>query len=184
MENKKGQWKTHKKLKIIINQNQNTLKILSIFHFLISFIGIYTTNAQTPNPEFQKTVDSLNFIIKENHLAYYINNKKHGEFITKISATEQGIISFTDSIPSVAEPKISDKKRPVLVSDCCPQKNSRKLDLFDIENWEYAYPYLNIKSKNNEIYARFIGFKKLDLEKLKEQFKKLKTLCKKEIINN
>lgn len=180
MGNKKEKWKTHKKLKIIINQNQNTLKTLSAFHFLISFIGIYTINAQTPNPEFQKTVDSLNFIIKENHLAYYINNKKHGEFIIKISATEQGVVSFTDSIP---KSEMTGKK-PDLVSDCCPQKNSRKLDLFDIENWEYAYPYLNIKSKNNEVYARFIGFKKLDLEKLKEQFEKLKTLCKKEIINN
>lgn len=160
-----------------MNKKQLYIIILVNLFFVFGF-------TQTPKSEFHKTVDSLNVIIKENHLAYFINNKKHGEFIIKISATEQGIISFTDSIPRVAEPKISDKKRPVLVSDCCPQKNSRKLDLFAIKNWEFSYPYLDIRDKNNETYARFIGFKKLDLEMLKEQFEKLKTLCKKEINNN
>ena len=147
-------------------------------HILI-FTNLFFTFgfAQTPKLEFHKTVDSINVLIKTNRLAYYINNKKHGEFIIKISATEQGIVSFTDSIPSVPEPEISVKKRQVLISDCCPQKNSRKLDLFAIKNWEFAYPYLDIRDKNNETYARFIGFKKLDLEKLKD-------LCKKEIINN
>lgn len=148
--------------------------------FIITNVFFTFGFAQTPNSEFLKTVDSLNVIIKENQLAYYINNKKHGEFIIEISVTEQGIVSFTDSIP---KSEIT-AKNPDLVSDCCPQKNSRKLDLFAIENWEILFPYANLKDKNNEIQARFIGFKKIDLEKLKEQFEKLKNLCKKEIINN
>jgi hypothetical protein len=140
--------------------------------------------AQTSNPEFQKTVDSINIIIKANPLAYYSPNKQYSEHIIRISATQHGMISFTDSI---TKPEIDTlvnydknaKKRPVLIPDCCPPLNSRTLDLFVIKNWGILYPYLYLKDANNESFAKFLGFQKPDLEKLKEQFEKLTTLCKK-----
>jgi hypothetical protein len=137
---------------------------------------------QTPKPEFQKTVDSINAIIKANKLAYYINKKQYDGYISKISVTKQGIVSFTDSIPKpeiTAIPTNATRKLE-LISDCCPRKNSRTLNLFEIKEWDIHFPYAYLKNKNNETFAKFLGFKKLDLGKLKEQFEKLRTLCKKE----
>ncbi len=147
-------------------------------------IGIVSTNAQTPKSEFHKTIGNINSILKANHLAYYMSNKQYDAYIAKISATKQGIVSFTDSIPSIPEPEILAKKRPVLISDCCPRKNSRTLDLFAVKKWEIRFPYAYLKDKNNETFAKFFGFKKLDLDKLKEQFDKLNTLCKTKKLNN
>ncbi len=158
------------------------MKKLSLFY---SILCISTTTAQTPNPEFQKTVDSINAIIKANPLAYYMaNNQGYGHF-TKISATQQGIISFTDSIPTPeSKPiEITEKKvvtKPVLVSDCCSQKKTRTLNLFAVNNWEMHYFYAELKDKNNETLVKFLGFKIPNMDLLKEQFDRLTTLCKKE----
>lgn len=157
-------------------------KKLYIFIFL-SLFSDYGF-AQSPNPSFQKTVDSINTIIKANPLAYYsANNQGYGHF-TKISATQQGIISFTDSIPKTENKpiEISEKNghtKPVLVSDCCPQKKTRTLDLFAINNWEMRYFYAELKDKNNEKFAQFVGFKRPYMDLLKEQLDKLTTLCRK-----
>jgi hypothetical protein len=127
-------------------------------------------------------VDSINAIIKANKLAYYINKNQYDGYITKISITEQGIIHFTDSIPKpeiTAIPSTTTRKRE-LISDCCPRKNSRTLDLFSIKEWDIRFPYINLKDKNEETFAKFLGFRKPDLEKLKEQFEKLTVLCKNE----
>lgn len=160
-------------------------KQFKFYWLLISFIGIVSINAQTSKSEFQKTVDSINAIINANKLAYYISDKQHSEHITRINATQQGMINFTDSIP---KPEIDTlvnydknaKKRPVLIPDCCPPKNSRTLDLFAINRWDIYFPYAYLKDKDSETLAKFLGFKKLDLYKLKEQFDKLTVLCKKE----
>ncbi|WP_139256895.1 hypothetical protein [Flavobacterium granuli] len=151
-------------------------KQFTFYWFLL--IGIASTNAQSPKSDFHKTVDNINAIIKANPLAYYISNKQYDGHITKINASEQGILSFTDSIP---EPEITTEvpQKTMLISDCCPRKNSRTLDLFAIKKWDIHFPYADLKDKNNEIYGRFIGLKKTDLEKLREQFNKLTTLCKK-----
>lgn len=143
-------------------------------------IGIVSINAQTPKSEFHKTVDSINIIIKSNHLAYYINKNQYSEYITKISATEQGIVHFTDSVPKPEIPAITTK--PELISDCCPRKNSRTLDLFALKKWDIYFPYAYLKDENNETFAKFLGFRKPDLNKLKEQFEKLMKLCIKEKI--
>lgn len=152
---------------------------------LFVLFGTLITTAQTPNPAFQKTVDSINAIIKSNKLAYYIPNQQYSEHIIRISATQLGMISLTDSI---TKPEIDTlinydknaKKRPVLIPDCCPPKNSRTLDLFSIKEWKINFPYLYLKDENNENIGKFLGFKKPDLEQLKEQLDKLTTLCKKE----
>jgi hypothetical protein len=156
-------------------------------HHILTITTLFFTFgfAQTPNPEFQKTVDSINVIIKANPLAYYsAKNQGFGHF-TKISATQQGIISFTDSIPKIENKQIeiSEKKghtKPVLVSDCCPPKKTRTLDLFAINNWEIRYFYAELKDKNNQTFAQFVGFKRLYMDLLKEQLDKLTTLCRKE----
>jgi hypothetical protein len=156
------------------------------FHLLI-FLNLFFTLgfAQTPKSEFNKTVDSINVIIKANSLAYYsANNQGFGHF-TKISATQQGIISFTDSISKTENKpiEISEKKehtKPVLVSDCCPQKKTRTLDLFAINNWDIHHFYAELKDKNNMKFAQFVGFKRPYMDLLKEQLDKLTTLCKKE----
>lgn len=161
------------------------MKKLITIHFLISLISIVSINAQTHNSEFQKTVDSINVIIKANPLAYYsAKNQGFGHF-TKISATQHGIISFTDSIPKTENKSIemSEKEghtKPVLVSDCCPQKKTRTLDLFAINKWETHYFYAELKDKNNEKFAQFVGFKSFYMDLLKEQLDKLTTLCSKD----
>jgi hypothetical protein len=145
----------------------------------MSFNGSF---AQNPTSEFQKTVHSINAIIKANRLAYYLPMEQYSGYITKISVTEQGIVHFTDSIPKpeiTIIPSTTTRKRE-LISDCCPRKNSRTLDLFSIKEWDTRFPYIYLKDKNNETFAKFLGFKKPDLEKLTEQFKKLANLCKNE----
>lgn len=159
-------------------------KQFTFLRLLVFLISVVSANAQTTNPDFQKTVDRINDIIKANKLAYYIPNQQYSEYILRISATQDGMISFTDSI---SEPEIDTlvnydknaKKRPMLIADCCPPQNSRTLDLFSIKEWKIHFPYLYLKDANNESFAKFIGFQKPDLEKLKEQFEKLTTLCKK-----
>ncbi|SHG73562.1 hypothetical protein SAMN05443549_10676 [Flavobacterium fluvii] len=147
------------------------------FLFLLSVIGL--SNAQASKPEFQKTVDSINAIIKASPQAYYMDTKHYNEFITKISVTKQGIVSFTDSVP---KPEISSTKstKKELISDCCPQPNSRKLDLFEVKKWNLVFPYVYLKNKDDETFAKFLGFQKPNLSALKKQFEKLATLCKKE----
>lgn len=143
-------------------------------------ILLVSINAQTPKSEFHKTVDSINVIIKSNHLAYYINKNQYSEYITKISTTEQVIVHFTDSVPKPEIPAINTK--PELISDCCPRKNSRTLDLFALKKWDIYFPYAYLKDENNETFAKFLGFRKPDLNKLNEQFEKLMKLCIKEKI--
>nr|WP_315197471.1 hypothetical protein [uncultured Flavobacterium sp.] len=158
-------------------------KLLLIFVLAIIFFNCGF--AQTTKSQFHKTVDSINAIIKKSPQAYYIDSRKASNFITKISVTDQGIVHFTDSIPELEitteKPEITTK-RVVLISDCeCPlKKNSRTLDLFAIKKWDIHFPFADLKDNNDERYGRFIGFKKLNLDRLKEQFDKLTALCKKE----
>ena len=155
----------------------------TFYWILILLSGLGSSNAQTSKSEFQKTVDSINVIIKKNPKAYYTDHRKVSDFITKISATEQGIVSFTDSIPKPEirpETPITDTTTPrkrELLPDCYCH-STRTLDLFAVKQWEIYFPFAYLIDQNKERYARFLGFKKLDLDKLKEQFDKLTTLCK------
>ncbi len=139
-------------------------------YFLLFSMSLF---AQLPKSQFNKTVDSINAILKANPLAYYTDNKQNSAFIKKISANEQGIVTFTDSIAK----SIINKKEPIPA--CCPPKRIRTLNLFVIKKWEIIFPMAYIKDKNKEIYGRIIGLQKVDLYTLKEQFDKLTTLCKK-----
>jgi hypothetical protein len=42
------------------------------------------------------------------------------------------------------------------------------------------YFYAELKDKNNEKFAQFVGFKRPSMDLLKEQLDKLTTLCRKE----
>jgi hypothetical protein len=139
-------------------------------YFLLFSMSLF---AQLPKSQFDKTVDSINAILKANPLAYYTDNKQNSAFIKKISANEQGIVTFTDSIPKF----VINKKEPIPA--CCPPKRIRTLNLFTIRKWEIIFPIAYLKNKNKEIYGRIIGLQKEDLYALKEQFDKLKIVCKK-----
>ena len=165
----------------LVKISKHKMKKKSVLIFALVNMLFLFGFAQNPDLRIQKTVDTINAIIKENKLAYYVSNKHYSAFITKISATEQGIVHFTDSIPkpeTAALPTNATKKIE-LISDCCPPKNSRTIDVFAIHKWEIHFPYLYPKDENNKTIGKFIGFKKADLKKLIEQFEKLKSLCKK-----
>lgn len=147
-----------------------------IISLLIFSISVFSQNAKS---EFHNTVDSINAILKANPLAYYTDNKQNSAFIKQISANEQGIIIFSDSIPKPESTTTADNK-PKLMPDCCPPKTIRALDLFKIKKWNIVFPYTYLKDKNNQTYGRIIGIRKEDLYRLKEQFDKLTILCGKE----
>jgi hypothetical protein len=159
-------------------------KLLLISALIIMFFN--SGFAQSNKSAFHKTVDSINAIIKKTPRVYYTDYRKGSNFITKISATEQGIVSFTDSIPKPeirTEAPITDTTAPrkrELIPDCCPSPKTRTLDLFAVKRWEIYFPFAYLIDENNERFAKFIGFKKPDLDKLKEQFDKLTALVKKE----
>lgn len=156
------------------------MKKKSVLVFALVNMFFNCSFAQTSKSEFEKTIDSINAIIKANRLAYYLPKEQYSGYFTKISVTEQGIVHFTDSIPKSEITTIPENtpRKLELKSDCCPQKNSRTLDLFAINKWDIHFPYLYLKDKDNETFAKLIGFRKPDLEKLKEQFEKLKSFCK------
>lgn len=137
----------------------------------------FSVAAQNTNSEFQQAVDGINAILKENPLAYYTDNNKNSAFIKKISANQQGIITFKDSIPE-PEIKTTKHKGKELLPDCCPPKTIRTLDLLSIKQWEIYFPNAYLKDLNNQNYGRIIGIRKVDLYALKEQFDKLATLSK------
>jgi len=144
----------------------------------IALFFTISANAQPSKSEFHKTVAGINAIIKMNKLAYYTDNKQNYAFIKQISATKQGIITFTDSIAK-AESNTPTRNKQVLLPDCCPQKTIRTLDLFAIKQWDIQFPYTYLKDKDNQTYGSTIGIRKADIYKLKEQFDKLTTLCRK-----
>lgn len=150
-------------------------KIIAYIVFLLLTISV---NAQQSNSEFHDAVDSINLILKTNPLAYYTDNNKNSAFIKKISANEKGIVTFTDSIPKL-ENRTTKGKEEELLPDCCPPKRIRTLDLFVVKKWDIYFPIAYLKDKSNQTYGRIIGFRKQDLYKLKEQFDKLSTLCRK-----
>ena len=146
----------------------------SFYWILILLLVTGSTYAQNTSSDFQIIVDNINAILQANRLAYYTDNKQNSAFIKKISANEQGIVTFTDSIPK----SVINKKKPVLA--CCPPKRIRTLNLFAIKKWEIIFPIAYLKDKNKEIYGRIIGLQEEDLYMLKEQFDKLTILCTKE----
>lgn len=150
----------------------NRFQIISFLMFSISVL------AQNTNSELHNAVDSINAILKANPLAYYTDNNKISAFVKKISANEQGIITFTDSIPK-SESATKKSKQGELIPDCCPPKRIRTLNLFAIKKWEIFFPIAYLKDENNETCGRIIGIRKDDFYTLKEQFDKLTTLCRK-----
>jgi hypothetical protein len=144
----------------------------SLILLLLLCIG-FTTNAQ--NALFAKTVDSINDIIAMNSLTYYIPTNQYSAFVKKVSVTEYGIVSFTDSIAD--DVKSSNFNKVELKSDCCARKNSRTLDLLTIKKWDINYPNAYLKNGNGDTIARIIGLKELDMKNLKMQFMTLQNLC-------
>src|SRR3970282_1982220 len=142
----------------------------SIILTFILFLTI-AVNSQESKSDFNKTIDSINAILKANPLAYYTDNNKNSAFIKKISANQQGIITFKDSIPE-PEIKTTKHKGKELLPDCCPPKTIRTLDLLSIKQWEIYFPNAYLKDQNNQNYGRIIGIRKEDLYTLKEQFDK------------
>jgi hypothetical protein len=82
----------------------------SIANIIFLFLCI-AVNAQQSKSELHKTVDSINAILKANQLAYYTDNNQNSAFIKKISVNEQGILSFTDSIPKPESTTTGKKTR-------------------------------------------------------------------------
>jgi len=154
------------------------MKKRNTFYWLfIALLALGSIQGQNTKSELDYAVDSVNAILKANQLAYYTDNKQNSAFIKKISANEQGIITFTDSIP---KPKsTTTDSKPKLQPDCCPPKRIRTLDLLAVKKWEIYFPNAYLKDKNNQTYGRIIGLRKEDLYKLKEQFDKLAILCNK-----
>ncbi len=142
------------------------------FWILILLLATCSTYAQNTSSDIHKIVDSINAILKANSLAYYTDNQQNSAFIKKISATEQGILTFTDSIPTV------ERNEKDLLPDCCPPKRIQTLDLFAVKKWEIYFPTAYLKDKNNQILGKIIGLRKEDLYQLKELFDVLTTLTR------
>jgi hypothetical protein len=147
--------------------------------FICLLFFTFSVSAQKNNPELQKMADSINLILKANPLAYYTDHNNNSAFIRQVNLSHDGMVRFTDSIPK-DESKSKKHNKKELLPDCCPPKTIRTLDLFAIKQWEIFFPTAYLKDKNNETCGRIIGLKKEDLYKLKEQFDKLKNLCRKE----
>jgi hypothetical protein len=150
----------------------------TFYRLLIVLMGIGSIQAQNTKSEFHNTVDNINLILKANPLAYYTDTDKNSAFIKKISANEQGIVSFKDSIPKT-ENTAKKSRQGELLPDCCPPKRIRTLNLFAVKKWEIFFPMAYLKDEKNETCGRIIGIRKDDLFTLKEQFDKLATLCEK-----
>lgn len=151
----------------------------TFYGLLILLLIINSTYAQNINSQFQQAVDSINSILKVNPLAYYTDNNKNSAFIKQISANEQGIITFTDSIP-ITKIKSTKRKQYEPLPNCCPPKIIRTLNLLSIKQWDIYFPNAYLKDQNNQNYGRVIGLRKEDLMQLKTQFELLTILCKKE----
>ncbi|MEY3499242.1 MAG: hypothetical protein RL308_911 [Bacteroidota bacterium] len=146
-----------------------------LYWILILLLATGTTNAQNTSSDIHKIVDSINAILKANSLAYYTDNQQNSAFIKKTSANEQGIITFTDSIPKSESTTNNAKQK--LQPDCCPPKRIRTLDLLAVKKWEIYFPNAYLKDKNNQTFGRIVGLRKEDLYKLKEKLDQLTTLC-------
>jgi len=148
-----------------------------LYWILILLLATGTTNAQNTSSDIHKIVDSINAILKANSLAYYTDNQQNSAFIKKISANEQGIITFTDSIPKSESTTNNAKQK--LQPDCCPPKRTRTLDLLAVKKWEIYFPNAYLKDKNNLTLGRIIGLRKEALYQLKTQLDQLTILCTK-----
>lgn len=144
-------------------------QLLLFFLVLLSF----TTKAQ--NPLFIKTVDSINAIIKANPLFYYMPEKQYDAFVKEISVDNDGLMSFKDSIVPVI--KSTNPNKLELLPDCCPQKDSRTLDILTIKKWDIHFPNAYLKNEEGEKIGQIIGLKKETIENLKAQFDVLQSLC-------
>lgn len=145
------------------------------YWILILLLATGSTYAQNTSSEIHKIVDSINAILKVNTLAYFTDNQQNSAFIKKISANEQGIITFTDSIPKYESTTNNAKQK--LQPDCCPPKRIRTLDLLAVKKWEIYFPNAYLKDKNNQTIGRIIGLRKEDLYQLKTQLDQLTFLC-------
>lgn len=143
--------------------------------FFIIFLVLLSFTAKAQNPIFEKTVDSINAIIKANPLTYYMPEHQYSAFVKKISVTQEGVVSFKDSI--LEEVKTTNMGKVQLISDCCSQKKPRTLNLLSIKKWEIHFPNAYLKNEKGEEIGRIIGLKKAAMNQLKEQFDVLQSLC-------
>lgn len=130
-------------------------------------LGASSANAQQSKSEFHKTVDSINSILRENKLAYYMDTNNNGRYMKKIHVSQYGKVTVMDSI----------RADTIVPYDMC-HKLVVTFNLFEIKKWDILFPYTYLKDKNGKTCGRIIGIQKADLFKLKEQFDKLTTLCR------
>ncbi|MBE8726413.1 hypothetical protein [Flavobacterium hungaricum] len=143
-------------------------KVLLFFWVILSFAS------KAQNPSFVTTIDSINAIIKANPLFYYMPEKQYDAFVKKINVTYDGVISFKDSIVPAAK---STNPKSELIADCCAQKDSRTLDILNINKWDIHFPNAYLKNENGENIGQFTGLKQADMQNMKEQFYILQSLC-------
>jgi hypothetical protein len=142
---------------------------------ILFFLVLFSFASKAQNSLFIKTVDSINAIIKDNPMMYFMYDKHSDAFVKKISVTEEGVISFADSIaPAIVS---ANSNKVIVLPDCCPQKNSRTLNILIVKKWDIHFPNAYLYDENNERIGRIIGLKKTDMEHLKVQFDLLQSLC-------
>lgn len=137
--------------------------------FLIAFMFLFCNlvNAQEI-PEFNKHHDSINSILSQNQLAYYVGDGK-GATNSKmkvISVAYSGTVQVYDSICTLHQ-----------ANKCVCQKQIPSFNLLDVCNWEIQEGYVFLRDKENQSIGRIYGLKRDDLQQLKTQFDSLRLWC-------
>ena len=118
--------------------------------------------------EFNKHLDSINAILSQNQLAYYVGDGK-GTTNSKmkvITVTYSGLVKVFDSICNIHKP-----------NKCICQKQIPTFNLLDVLNWEIQEGYMILKDKENQSIGRIYGLKKDDFFRVKTQFDLLHFWC-------
>ena len=109
-------------------------KQLSQNSFQITLLSKLSTSLKILKIGFKKTVEINNDCIKKNN-----------PLITKTNTTNENVFSFTDSI---LQPETVNEK-PRYISDCCPLKKSKTLDLIVSKKGRINFQFLqSLKTKN------------------------------------
>lgn len=136
------------------------------FFFLIFIMICISTNAQK-NINFDNEVDSINKILTQNKVAYYIGYKTEGvngkmKFIT---FEKDGVVKVHNSI-------CCNNK----TTTCICQTQIPYFNLLAVDNWEIYDGYAYLKDKENLSIGRIYGLKKEAFTKLKIHFNSLRKL--------
>jgi hypothetical protein len=111
--------------------------------------------------EFNNHCDSINSILSQNQLAYYVGDGKRAtnSKMKVISVAYSGTVNVFDSICTIHKH-----------NKCICQKQIPTFNLLDVFNWEIQEGYVFLKDKENQSIGRIYGLKKDDFFRLKTQF--------------